>query len=44
MSIAIFSPRFLRRYAQLADIMGEAFGHYLKDVKAGKFPSAKESY
>ncbi|HTW38297.1 MAG TPA: 3-methyl-2-oxobutanoate hydroxymethyltransferase [Steroidobacteraceae bacterium] len=39
-----FSPRFLRRYAQLADIMGEAFGHYVKDVKSGKFPSAKESY
>ena len=39
-----FSPRFLRRYAQLADLMGEAFGRYLKDVKAGRFPSEKESY
>ena len=39
-----FSPRFLRRYAELADLMGEAFGRYVKDVKAGKFPSEKESY
>jgi len=39
-----FSPRFLRRYAQLADLMSEAFVHYLKDVKGGRFPSDKESY
>jgi 3-methyl-2-oxobutanoate hydroxymethyltransferase len=39
-----FSPRFLRRYAQLSDLMGEAFARYLKDVKAGRFPSNKESY
>ncbi len=39
-----FSPRFLRRYAQLADVMSEAFARYLKDVKAGRFPSEKESY
>lgn len=39
-----FSPRFLRRYAQLSDLMGEAFTRYLKDVKAGRFPSNKESY
>jgi len=39
-----FSPRFLRRYAQLADLMSEAFARYLKDVKGGRFPSDKESY
>ncbi|HUN74128.1 MAG TPA: 3-methyl-2-oxobutanoate hydroxymethyltransferase [Steroidobacteraceae bacterium] len=39
-----FSPRFLRRYAQLADLMSEAFVRYLKDVKGGRFPSDKESY
>jgi 3-methyl-2-oxobutanoate hydroxymethyltransferase len=39
-----FSPRFLRRYAQLNDVMTEAFRQYLADVRAGKFPSADESY
>ncbi len=39
-----FSPRFLRRYAQLEDVMGDAFGHYVADVKARKFPTPDESY
>jgi 3-methyl-2-oxobutanoate hydroxymethyltransferase len=39
-----FSPRFLRRYAQLHDVMTAAFRQYLADVRAGKFPSADESY
>jgi 3-methyl-2-oxobutanoate hydroxymethyltransferase len=39
-----FSPRFLRRYAQLHDVMTEAFRQYLADVRDGKFPSADESY
>lgn len=39
-----FSPRFLRRYANLYDIMKEAFEHYAKDVKSGDFPSPNESY
>jgi 3-methyl-2-oxobutanoate hydroxymethyltransferase len=39
-----FSPRFLRRYAQLAALMNQAFRQYLEDVKAGRFPSQKESY
>lgn len=39
-----FSPRFLRRYANLYDAMKEAFEHYIKDVKAGEFPSDKEAY
>ena len=39
-----FSPRFLRRYAQLHDVMTAAFGQYLADVRAGKFPSPDESY
>jgi 3-methyl-2-oxobutanoate hydroxymethyltransferase len=39
-----FSPRFLRRYAQLHDVMTAAFGQYLADVRAGKFPSQDESY
>jgi 3-methyl-2-oxobutanoate hydroxymethyltransferase len=39
-----FSPRFLRRYAQLHDVMTEAFRQYTADVKGGKFPGADESY
>ncbi len=39
-----FSPRFLRRYARLHEVMSEAFRHYLADVKSGRFPSKDESY
>lgn len=39
-----FSPRFLRRYANLAEVMTEAVGHYINDVKSGDFPNEKESY
>ena len=39
-----FSPRFLRRYAQLYDAMSDAFAHYMADVKSGAFPSKDESY
>ncbi len=39
-----FSPRFLRRYANIADIMNEAVSNYITDVKSGDFPNASESY
>ncbi len=39
-----FSPRFLRRYADLASVMHDAVGHYIDDVKSGNFPSPEESY
>ena len=39
-----FSPRFLRRYADLASIMHDAIGSYVDDVKSGSFPSPEESY
>lgn len=39
-----FSPRFLRRYANLEDIMDKAIKNYVKDVKDGDFPSDKEQY
>ncbi len=39
-----FSPRFLRRYADLDKVMSEAFRHYVADVKADRFPSDDESY
>lgn len=39
-----FSPRFLRRYANLKDTMNEAIKQYIEDVKQGHFPNAEESY
>ena len=39
-----FSPKFLRRYADLHAIMTDAIGQYVRDVKSGDFPNEKESY
>lgn len=39
-----FSPRFLRRYADLQGIMMEGLKHYINDVKSGDFPNDKEQY
>lgn len=39
-----FSPKFLRRYADLATTIKSAVGHYIDDVKTGDFPNASESY
>ena len=39
-----FHPRFVRRYANLAESMQSAFEDYVGDVRAGEFPSADESY
>jgi 3-methyl-2-oxobutanoate hydroxymethyltransferase len=39
-----FSPRFLRRYADLHQIMTDAFAQYISDVKTLDFPNEKEQY
>jgi 3-methyl-2-oxobutanoate hydroxymethyltransferase len=39
-----FKPRFVRRYAELAEIMRTAFRDYIRDVKSEQFPREKESY
>ncbi len=39
-----FSPRFLRRYADLHSVITDAVGHYIEDVKHGDFPSEQEQY
>jgi 3-methyl-2-oxobutanoate hydroxymethyltransferase len=39
-----FKPRFLRRYAELADTMHAAVAHYVQDVKARNFPTDQEAY
>jgi 3-methyl-2-oxobutanoate hydroxymethyltransferase len=39
-----FHPRFVRRYAELADTMCDAFRSYVGDVKSSEFPTEAESY
>jgi len=39
-----FKPRFVRRYAELAEQMRGAFRKYIGDVKSKQFPTSKESY
>jgi 3-methyl-2-oxobutanoate hydroxymethyltransferase len=39
-----FSPRFLRLYAKLHELMRGAFEKYVADVKSGSFPNDEESY
>ncbi len=39
-----FSPRFLRRYADLYNVMEDAFKRYAEDVRSGDFPNESESY
>ncbi len=39
-----FSPKFLRRYADLNTVMTDAVGQYVTDVKSGDFPNESEQY
>ena len=39
-----FSPRFLRRYADLGDAIDNAVKQYITDVRSGDFPDKEESY
>ena len=39
-----FKPRFLRRYADLDNIITGAVTNYIADVKSRSFPNEKESY
>ncbi|MEF3323823.1 3-methyl-2-oxobutanoate hydroxymethyltransferase [Gulosibacter sp. GYB002] len=38
------TPRFVRRYADLAGVLGEAARHYVDDVRSGAYPSEAEIY
>ncbi len=39
-----FSPRFLRRYADLHEVMTGAVQDYIKDIKEKDFPNKEEQY
>jgi 3-methyl-2-oxobutanoate hydroxymethyltransferase len=39
-----FSPKFLRRYADLSEVITDAVGQYITDVKNCDFPNEDESY
>ncbi len=39
-----FSPRFLRRYADLHGVISKAISSYVEDVKSCDFPNEKEQY
>lgn len=39
-----FKPKFLRHYANLADVIIDSVGNYINDVKSGDFPNENEQY
>lgn len=39
-----FSPRFLRRYADLDKVITDAVSSYIRDVKSADFPNEQEQY
>src|SRR6476661_1733951 len=39
-----FEPRFLRRYAELHDVMTDAVARYVEEVKSRAFPTKEEGY
>ena len=39
-----FSPKFLRRYADLSTVINQAVSHHIDDVKTSDFPNASEQY
>jgi len=39
-----YSPKFVKRYADIADTISEGIHHYIEDVKGGQFPTAEHSF
>ena len=40
----VFTPKFVKKYANLAGIMRQAFQDYVGDIREGKFPSLEHCY
>jgi 3-methyl-2-oxobutanoate hydroxymethyltransferase len=41
---ASFKPKFLKKYADLNKIIGDALVNFNKDIKSRKFPSVEHSF
>ncbi len=39
-----FTPKFVKKYADMGNIMKEAFRNYIKDVKSGSFPTEQHTF
>ncbi len=39
-----FTPKFVKKYTNLSEIIGKAFRDYIDEVKTGKFPEEKHCY
>lgn len=39
-----FTPKFVKRYAHIGEIMKEAFAQYFEEVQSGAFPSEEHEY
>ncbi len=39
-----FTPKFVKKYANLAEVIEKAFREYVDDVKTGRFPEKKHCY
>lgn len=39
-----FAPKFVKRYAQIGEVMKEAFRNYINEVQSGAFPAQEHEY
>lgn len=39
-----FTPKFVKRYANIGDIMKDAFQNYIQEVQSGAFPAEEHEY
>lgn len=39
-----FTPKFVKRYANIGDIMKDAYANYIKEVQSGAFPAEEHEY
>ena len=39
-----FTPKFVKRYANVGEVMREAFANYAAEVASGAFPTVEHTY
>lgn len=39
-----FTPKFVKRYANVGEVMKDAFRHYIEEVQSGAFPAKENEY